>query len=49
MNDPQNTDTNDEKTNQEKIYESVKFVVDMMNSGNVDPKEVYPRNRYSGD
>ena len=32
------------------IEESVDFVVDMMNSGNVDPKIVYPRgNRYHGD
>lgn len=38
-----------EKTDQEKVYESVKFVVDMMNGGNVDPKEVYPANRYCGD
>ena len=33
----------------ESIAESVDFVVNMMNSGKVDPKDVYPPNRYHGD
>lgn len=31
------------------IYQSALFVVDMMNQGKVDPKDVYPKNRYHGD
>jgi hypothetical protein len=38
-----------EKTFAERIIESVDFVVDMMNSGKVNPIDVYPPNRYHGD
>lgn len=32
-----------------RVAESVKFVVDMMNNGNVNPRDVYPKGRYHGD
>jgi hypothetical protein len=38
-----------EQTYTERIAESVDFVVDMMNSGKVNPIDVYPPNRYHGD
>jgi hypothetical protein len=31
------------------ILESIKFVVDMMNSGKANAKDVYPKGRYQGD
>jgi len=37
------------KTAAESLLESVDAVVDMMNSGKVNPREVYPSNRYHGD
>ena len=39
----------EEKTFAERVGESVKWVVDMMNSGSPDPKDVYPPGRYQGD
>jgi hypothetical protein len=38
-----------EQTYTERIAESVDFVVDMMNSGKVNPVDVYPPGRYHGD
>jgi hypothetical protein len=38
-----------DKTFAEQVKESVNFVVDMMNNGNINPKDVYPPNRYQGD
>jgi hypothetical protein len=38
-----------EKTLVKQVKESVDFVVDMMNSGKVNPKDVYPPGRYCGD
>lgn len=38
--DNENTDT---------IMDSIKFVVDMMNSGKPNAKDVYPPGRYHGD
>lgn len=37
--------------NTDSIMDSIKFVVDMMNSGKPNAKDVYPagRNRYHGD
>lgn len=37
------------KTFAEQVTESVNLIVDIMNSGKVDPKQVYPSNRYHGD
>lgn len=31
------------------VMESIQFVVDMMNQGKANPKDVYPPNRYHGD
>jgi hypothetical protein len=44
-----NEEETEEKTFAQKVEESVTFIVDMMNSGKVDPKQVYPPNRYHGD
>jgi hypothetical protein len=38
-----------EQTFTERLEESVDFVVNMMNSGKVNPIDVYPPNRYHGD
>lgn len=38
-----------EKETKRSILESVEWVVDMMNSGKVNPKDVYPPGRYQGD
>ncbi len=38
-----------EKTFAERVEESVKSVVDMVNQGTADPKDVYPPGRYCGD
>ena len=55
-NEIQNSENNEEeftettdKTFAEQVKESVDFVVDMMNNGNVNPKDVYPPGRYQGD
>lgn len=47
MRDPDNTEQ--EPSPQANILSSLMFVVDMMNSGDADPKEVYPEGRYQGD
>jgi hypothetical protein len=39
----------EEQTSTHSILESVDAVIDMMNSGKVNPKDVYPSNRYHGD
>jgi hypothetical protein len=39
----------EEKTFAERVEESVTWVVNMMNEGKVNPKDVYPPNRYHGD
>lgn len=50
MNEPEETTKpEEEKTFSERVNESVGFIVDMMNSGKVNPKDVYPPNRYHGD
>jgi hypothetical protein len=49
-NEPENVE--EEKTEQtfaQSVAESVQFIVDMMNSGKVNPKDVYPEGRYHGD
>jgi hypothetical protein len=38
-----------EKTQRDSLLESLEFVVDMMNNGNVNPEDVYPKGRYQGD
>lgn len=38
-----------EKTRAESVRESLLWVVDMMNNGNVNPEDVYPKGRYQGD
>lgn len=37
------------KTPVESMRESIEFVVDMMNSGKANPRDVYPPGRYHGD
>jgi hypothetical protein len=51
MNDqPENQeDEQEEKTFVQQVTESVDFIVDMMNRGKANPKDVYPPNRYHGD
>lgn len=39
----------EEKTFAQKVADSVDQIVDIMNSGKVNPKQVYPSNRYHGD
>jgi thiamine kinase-like enzyme len=34
---------------QESVEEGVQWVANMMNKGNINPKDVYPKGRYSGD
>lgn len=52
MNNSQNPEKENSE-NQEKpkdsIMDSIKFVVDMMNSGKPRAEDVYPRGRYHGD
>ncbi len=49
-NEPENNqEETEEKTFAEQVRESVNFVVNMMNSGKPNPKDVYPPNRYHGD
>jgi predicted translin family RNA/ssDNA-binding protein len=38
-----------ERTMAEQVKESAEWVADMMNKGNINPKDVYPKGRYSGD
>jgi hypothetical protein len=38
-----------EQTLAEQVKESAQWVADMMNKGNINPKDVYPKGRYSGD
>lgn len=38
-----------EKSFAEQVEESVKSVVDMINQGTANPKDVYPPGRYCGD
>lgn len=52
-NEPENnqeevTET-EEKSFSERVAESVDWVVNMMNEGKVNPKDVYPPGRYHGD
>jgi len=46
-----NNNSQKDKTSTDSIADSIKFVVDMMNSGKPSAKDVYPpgRNRYHGD
>jgi hypothetical protein len=37
------------KTPADSLLESLEAVIDMMNSGKVNPKDVYPSGRYHGD
>lgn len=39
----------EEKTFAEQVTESVTWLVNMMNEGKANPKDVYPPNRYHGD
>lgn len=39
----------EEKSFAERVTESVNWVVNMMNEGKADPKDVYPPGRYHGD
>jgi hypothetical protein len=49
-NEPENNQEElQEKTFAERVRESVDFVVDMMNEGKANPKDVYPPGRYQGD
>ena len=38
-----------EQAEKNPLLDSILFVVDMMNNGNVNPEDVYPRGRYQGD
>lgn len=50
INEPeQNEEATEEKTFAQQVEESVTFIVDMMNQGKANPKDVYPPNRYHGD
>lgn len=44
-----NEEEQEQKPLQTSLYESALFVVNMMNEGNIDPKQVYPPGRYHGD
>lgn len=46
---PQEQEEPTEKTFADKVEESVSFIVNMMNEGKVNPKDVYPPGRYQGD
>ena len=52
-NEPENNEEEiieaEEKSFAQRVEESVGFIVDMMNSGKANPKDVYPPNRYHGD
>ena len=39
----------EQKTFAERVEESVTWVVNMMNEGKPNPKDVYPPGRYQGD
>ena len=39
----------EQKTSKQILLDSVEFVVNMMNSGKLNPKDVYPPGRYHGD
>jgi hypothetical protein len=45
----ENEEETPEQTLVEQVKESAHWVADMMNKGNVNPKDVYPKGRYSGD
>jgi len=47
--EPQEEIQTEEKTFAQSVAESVEWVVNMMNEGKADPKQVYPPNRYQGD
>jgi hypothetical protein len=52
INQPENNLEQEEleqKTFAQQVEESVNFIVDMMNEGKANPKDVYPPNRYHGD
>lgn len=50
INEPEEKEeVTEEKTFAQKVEESVTFIVDMMNQGKANPKDVYPPNRYHGD
>ena len=46
---PEEQNTENEETPTDSIMDSIKFVVDMMNSGKPRAEDVYPRGRYHGD
>jgi hypothetical protein len=49
-NEPENNEEEtEEKTFAEQVTESVDFIVNMMNEGKANPKDVYPPGRYQGD
>jgi hypothetical protein len=49
-NEPENNqEETEEKTFAEKVEDSVDFIVNMMNEGKANPKDVYPSGRYQGD
>jgi hypothetical protein len=39
----------EQKTFAQQVEESVDFIVNMMNSGKANPRDVYPPGRYHGD
>lgn len=45
----ENQEETEEKTFSQKVEESVSFIVNMMNEGKANPKDVYPPGRYHGD
>lgn len=49
-NEPEeNEEVTEEKTFAEQVEGSVTWVVNMMNEGKANPKDVYPPGRYHGD
>lgn len=50
MTEPENKEETQEPSDfQKSVAESLLWVVDMMNNGNVNAKDVYPKDRYHGD
>jgi hypothetical protein len=54
IDEPQNNEEEEvietaEEAPKHSILDSINFVVNMMNEGKVNPKDVYPPGRYQGD
>jgi hypothetical protein len=47
--EPIDEKTEEQPSMKDRVWESLVFVVDMMNSGKVDADKVYPKGHYQGD